>query len=973
MTASRIDLRLRVFIASPGDVADERRLARQILGQLPYDPLLRGRVAIEIVAWDQPGGGAPMYATVTPQKAIEAGLPKPSDCDVVVLVLWSRMGTPLPPEYTKPDGSRYLSGTEWEYLDAVDGNARSGRPDVFVYRRTEEPPVTMNSQLLEKFDQWQKVNAFFETFRNPDGSIRGSVNEYATPEAFGERLEQDLRGVIARRLQETAVSPAGAAPASERPALWAGSPFPGLRAFTPDDAPIFFGRRRETVELVRRLADGHRFILVVGASGAGKSSVVAAGLLPALQDDAIPGSKDWLLPAAFAATASQRKQWTGLRCTPGELGDDPFLALAARLVPMLPNEARAPTIAELLKTDPSAFSGFASALLGNRPAWAEVVLFIDQLEELFSVVAEQYRSPFVEMLVAAVRTPRARVLATLRADFYHRCLEWPDLSELLRAASFPLARPGIGALTEMIAGPAARAGLELEPDLVTRILDDTGLDPGALPLLGFALHELYERRTGDGRLTHAAYQEFGGVNGVIGRRAEKTFAALPEHAQALFGVLFRELVDVNEHGLALRRRVPLSRLTGAQMQQLVDAFTDARLLVTDRVGSLEPFVDVAHEALLREWPQLARWIAETADDLRTWRQAGSAAAEWARFDRALHLRWPHERLKFVYEAAERLGIDRSTVEEPVKTFIRPESEELLEELLRAETTHYRRAEIGDRLDRIGDSRAGVGVLPDNTPDIAWCAIAGGSVTLEDGGGAFDVADFLVSTYPVTYRQFRAFLDDPHGYGNPRWWEGLDRAAAPPAQYRSTDNCPADNVSWHDATAFCRWLSDKLNREITLPTEWEWQQMANGGAAKEYPWGNAWDSGRANSYESRLSRSTAVGMFPAGRTTHGALDVAGNVWEWCSNGYEKPQSQGPHSMRALRGGSWSDGRDACRCAGRFGYDPGVRLNLVGFRVRCAAVVTEPVGSQPESLPVYRPRRRTPLGATRRRSTNRRRAS
>ena len=131
-------MRLRVFLASPGDVADERALARQVLERLPYDPLLRGQVVIEAVAWDQPGAGAPMLATMTPQAAIAAGLPKPSQCDIVVVVLWSRMGTPLPAEYRKPDGSAYLSGTEWEYLDALEAAERSGKPEVLVYRRTED-------------------------------------------------------------------------------------------------------------------------------------------------------------------------------------------------------------------------------------------------------------------------------------------------------------------------------------------------------------------------------------------------------------------------------------------------------------------------------------------------------------------------------------------------------------------------------------------------------------------------------------------------------------------------------------------------------------------------------------------------------------------------------------------------------------------------------------------------------------------
>jgi hypothetical protein len=132
-------LRIRVFLASPGDVSDERALALRVLERLPYDPFLRGRIAVDTVAWDKPGADTPMLATMTPQEAISQQRPKPSECDVVVVIFWSRMGTPLPPEYVKPDGSAYLSGTEWEYLNALEASQQEGRPKVLVYRRTEEP------------------------------------------------------------------------------------------------------------------------------------------------------------------------------------------------------------------------------------------------------------------------------------------------------------------------------------------------------------------------------------------------------------------------------------------------------------------------------------------------------------------------------------------------------------------------------------------------------------------------------------------------------------------------------------------------------------------------------------------------------------------------------------------------------------------------------------------------------------------
>lgn len=341
--ASATPTHLRVFLASPGDVTQERGLALQVLEQMPYDPSLRGRVTIEAVAWDKPGAGTPMLATMTPQAAIAAGLPKPSECDIVVVLLWSRMGTPLPPEYRKPDGGAYLSGTEWEYLDALDAAKRCGRPEILVYRRSEKCLLDSDDpQLDEKLRQRRQVEAFLSAFRNPDGSIRSGFNEYAVPEAFGRQLDLHLRTVIPRVLRRrSAATPSAVAPtASRQPALWQGSPFPGLRAFTPDDAPIYFGRGREADELVARLASGCHFLTVVGASGSGKSSLVAAGLIPRLKDNAIEGAKDWLLPGVVAAGAGERKQWVGLRFTPGELGDDPFVALAAKLAPMLPEGLR---------------------------------------------------------------------------------------------------------------------------------------------------------------------------------------------------------------------------------------------------------------------------------------------------------------------------------------------------------------------------------------------------------------------------------------------------------------------------------------------------------------------------------------------------------------------------------------------------------------------------------------------------------
>jgi hypothetical protein len=639
-----------------------------------------------------------------------------------------------------------------------------------------------------------------------------------------------------------------------------------------------------------------------------------------------------------AAGARERKQWAGLRFTPGELGDNPFQALSARLAPMLPNESiTSRKLAEHLEANPWAIVQLAETALRRQPPWAELLMFVDQLEELFSVVAERYRGPFINLISSAVTAPRLRTVTTIRADLYHRCLEWPNLGRGLRDASFPLSAPGLAALFEIVTGPAALAALSFEAGLPARILEDTGTEAGALALLAFALHELYESRTVDGRLTRSAYDAFGGVRGAISGRAEDTFSSLPENVQTQLANVFRELVDVDDRGVATRRRVARARLVAAQgAAALVDAFVDARLLVTDRGPDGEPVVEVANEALLREWSRLEPWIAQIANDLRLWRQTEAAAAEWERAGRDPSHLWPHERLVLAQQMAAQLGIDPAMLAEPLKSFLRAEAERLLEELERLETSHYRRAEIGDRLDRIGDPRPGVGLRPDGLPEFIWCEVQSGVVTLEHNAGTFEVERFFIARYPVTYWQYRAFLDDPQGYRNERWWDGLQRQQEPGEQYRPIGNCPAENVSWYDAMAYCRWLSRRLSYEVRLPAEWEWQQAATGGQDKcDYPWGPTWHESGANTWESRLGRTTAVGAYPWGASAQAVLDLAGNVWEWCLNRYDQPEapvgSAGTQSRPALRGGSWNLDRAFARCKGRHHERPDTRDSATGFRL------------------------------------------
>ena len=609
---------VRVFVSSPGDVADERALTCDLLKkELPYDPFLRNRVVFDVVSWDDPAAPIPMDAAITPQEAVNRFGRKPSECDVVVVVLWSRMGTHLDVKaFPRPNGGTYRSGTEWEFEDALNASGPQ-RPVVLVYRRAEEFRVGVKDpEWAEKFRQFHLVEEFLGSFRNPDGSFRRTFTSYDEPMEFKERLAKDLRHLVYGRLARE--PPGGdAAPAAAAAPPYPGPPYPGLRPFTSDEAPIFFGRGREVDALVARLRDpARRFLAVVGASGTGKSSLVRAGLLPRLANGAIEGSWHWPPVVAF---------------TPGATGNDPFLALAVELHRVLPpaHGRRPADIAKALAGEPQRLLEHAADLLSKRPAGAALVLFVDQLEELFTLAAEKHRGAFVEVLARAAGDPRLRVLVTLRADFLQQAMAFsgrieaePALAPLLQAGGYLLGPPGPAALLDMIRRPAERAGLNLNEGLADEILRDAGGDAGeALPLVAFCLEELHRRTAPEHHLTLDAYRAIGGLRGVIGRRAgellEVISSAVGADLDTALPRLFRALVHVDAAGKAARQRASWDTLMSAPapVPQLTETLINGRLLLAGDAGN-QAAVTLAHEALLQEWPALREWLEYDRDRMQ---------------------------------------------------------------------------------------------------------------------------------------------------------------------------------------------------------------------------------------------------------------------------------------------------------------------------------------------------------------------
>jgi len=446
-------------------------------------------------------------------------------------------------------------------------------------------------------------------------------------------LSGDFRGAIVN-IESTFVGAAAAQDVEGLPPAPGDPPYKGLQSFEEADAEHFLGRERLTARLVGRLRD-ERFLAVVGASGSGKSSVVRAGLIPALRrgqplaDGGLPptGSTHWAI-RLLTPTAH------------------PLDALAVALTgPDAPPDAPAALSAQLA-AGPGALAAAARALLTaeERP---RLLLVIDQFEEVFSLArdAAERRALFDNLVAAldpAADHPVAIVVA-LRADFYARFAEHDGLRDLVARHQEYIGAMSRDELFRAIVAPAARGDWKLQEGLVELMLDDAGDEPGALPLLSHALLETWRRRRGR-TMTLSAYKESGGVRGAIAKTAETIFQQrlTPEQrpiARAIF-VRLTELGESADDGAPdTRRRAPFTELiTRATDPQMLDAvlriLIEARLVTTGLVPPTNTqVVEVAHEALIREWPTLRAWLDQDREGLIRHRQLTQDVNDWLKLGR----------------------------------------------------------------------------------------------------------------------------------------------------------------------------------------------------------------------------------------------------------------------------------------------------------------------------------------------------
>ena len=641
---------LTLFVSSPGDVRDERQVVGRVVERI--QARYWNFVRIEPVLWEK----EPLRATAH----FNEELIRPSDCDLFVCILWSRLGSPLPSQFNRADGTRFDSGTEWELVEATEAfeqRQQAGevkpKPDILVYRRMSEA-VQADPQQVDKLQHFCQ-----DFFFNDDGTIRRAFSPYQTVDEFAQLWEQHLEKMVLRQIELQR----GLAEEAVRPLPVEGSPFKGLGAFDFHDASLFFGRNRAIAETLEQWKlnheAGHSFLLIYGGSGYGKSSLMRAGLAPRL---------------TAAGYLPQVGGWRRTLLIPSAGGGSAIDSLARALMEAVPEISQVKGGGDVLAVarwlssaqDLPVFINTLIRALDQASDWLpfHLLLMIDQLEEVFTVgdVGDADREQFFNAVAALAMCGRVWIVATMRSEFFPRIPENRNFYALVKhQGGYILSPPELSELHQIIRYPALAAGLQFERDresgrdLSEAIYQDAADAPDALPLLQFTLEELYQRRE-ENILTWKAYRDLGGLSGAIARSAQMVYETLDASSRdAAARQVFGELItlDDDKSRPATRRRAyrGLLEKSHPHAPAFLRAFIEAKLFVTSSDGG-HALVTLAHEALTTHWPVLREWILEHRDLLQGRSRLEAATRLWVEAGKSTKLLLAEGRLAEAQRVAD---------------------------------------------------------------------------------------------------------------------------------------------------------------------------------------------------------------------------------------------------------------------------------------------------------------------------------
>jgi formylglycine-generating enzyme required for sulfatase activity/energy-coupling factor transporter ATP-binding protein EcfA2 len=714
-------------------------------------------------------------------------------------------------------------------------------------------------------------------------------------------------------------------------------PYRGLLYFREEDAPFFFGRQAAIAQLASAV-EQHNLVAVVGASGSGKSSVVRAGLVPELRK-----ARDRVYEIATIVPT-----------------DRPVHSLAAVLMPFLePDMSETDRLIEINKLAEALFSRriklreVVDRVLAKQPGTDRLLLIADQWEELFTLCNDEAtRRCFIDNILEATAVTNLSAVFTLRGDFFGRAItDYRPLSDRVQGAQVNLGPMKREELRLAIEEPAKKVGLTFEVGLIDLILEQVGDEPGHLPLVEFVLRRLWEDRQG-GQLHHAAYKAMGELQGAIAQKAESLFAKLSDIDQRKVQQIFLRLIRPGEGEADTRRRATLGEV-GVEDHRLAKQLADERLLVTSQmVGSREQTIEVSHEALIRHWDRLKGWVDADRRFL-AWQQRLRTVVEQYEehhqnadvllrgFSLTEALEWLKSKPDS-FSARERQFVTASKAHVMRRRWLTVAIGGLLLVVVggplawlerQGVTLRYAGSIVVARLHLVSVAE----------PDMV--TISGGSYQQGDilGLGSHEqgsdvgqpvrqvtIKPFFIGKYEVTFQEYDRYVELTGG------------RAPDDAQWGRAEH-PVFNVSWDEAVAYAKWLSEATGKRYRLPTESEWEYAARSGG-KDDIWAGTSDGEQLKGYAVYSSHPGTAVVGSKKSNALGLFDMSGNVWEWVedcwhgdytsapTDGSAWPEVNGGNcSLRVLRGGSWVNHSHDLRTFHRFGFDALNRTNYVGFRL------------------------------------------
>lgn len=588
--------KLRIFISSPSDVQQERVVAKKVITEL--NKTFAKYVELIPLLWED----MPLLASSSFQKGIDQIINKYS-IDIAVFILWSRLGSTLGNLYLKPDGSPYCSGTEYEFDMMMEAFLKNGHPRILVY--IKDTPIknrilyAKDTELEEVIKQHCAVKDFIkERFHDSDTGATYAYASFGENVSFESRLKTHLTNIIIDSIGT-----------HNNIIEWQGNPYVGLNSYELEQSPIFFGRERSVNDIMSNILgtignEEMPSLILLGESGSGKSSFIKAGVFPML--DNLDGNFKFVLE----------------NTTPSLLGEKIYLNFAQLFLSYYPQLKENPVYNEIISGIPENYNfSHLRYALTTTEIKKHPIFFIDQFEELFcdAKISEDSRLHFLRLLRGMIETQQVFVIISMRNDFYSKFASYVDFGFIKQQVTMTYDIPTMGTaeLASIIREPARMAGLKWELDKFGNSLDSEIINEASqlknLPLIEFALSELYKYKSEKDVLTFDAYKSIGGLKGAFTNYANSIYNSFNLEEQNVFQELLGRVVTISntDKKTFVRRTAILSECSISPLHiDVIRKAVDAHIFTSGKNVQGEATLTIVHEMLITSWEVISNWIEQ---------------------------------------------------------------------------------------------------------------------------------------------------------------------------------------------------------------------------------------------------------------------------------------------------------------------------------------------------------------------------